>query len=191
MMRLIAAAAALAITLSGCTTHQKAGQMSADDQQTIELIDSLRPKGSFESAREHLSALAATVAEKINEAVPGGKPWRVDTTSDLAQTLHHGAVCDDLAGNIALKPDAAPVVFDPPFSPEEFRIAAEVIRAEAAKVGATEASSLFDESAKREYFVKGNGYTFRILQMKVALLTVSGDCHLLQKVLDLPPGQLP
>ena len=180
---LILAATALTLTVStlpGCATHQKAGQMSDDEQRTAELVDSLRDKGSFESARDDLTALAGSVAEKINRAVPGGKQWRFDTTSEFAKTLQHGAVCDGLPGDVALKPDAAPVVFDPPFGSAEFRIAVDVIREEAAKVGATEESSLFNDSARREYFVSGNGYTFRIMQMKVALLTVSGDCRLLR-----------
>ncbi len=179
---LIVAASALILTAAlpaGCTTHQKAAQMDDDDQRMTELIGSLRDKGSFESARDNLTNLAGSVAERISGVVPGGRAWRFDTTSEFAKTLHQGAVCDDLAGDIALKPDAAPIVFDPPFASADFRIAVGVIREEAAKLGATTESALFDESAKREYFVSGNGYEFRIMQMKIALLTISGDCHLL------------
>lgn len=60
-----------------------------------------------------------------------------------------------------------------------------------AKYGATNQSSLFNESAKRDYDVQGNGYDFNLGQMKIATLIITGDCFLRQKVLDLPPGQLP
>jgi hypothetical protein len=69
--------------------------------------------------------------------------------------------------------------------------AANIVRGEAAKVGATGQSSLFNEPSKREYDVQGNGYEFRILQMDRAILDITGDCHLLQKVIDMPPGQMP
>lgn len=164
---------------------------SDDEQRTTEFIDDLRAKGSFESARETLTSIAGEIAEKINRTVPGGKPWKFDTTSDFAETLRHGSVCDQLTGDIALKPDSDPVEFDPPFSSEGFRIAVDVIRQEAARLGATQESALFDDSAKREYLVSGNGYTVRILQMELALLTVSGGCHLLQRVIDLPPARMP
>ncbi len=155
------------------------------------LVETLRSKGSFESARAELTERAGALAEKISRAVEGGTPWKFDTTSDFARTLRRGSRCDGLPGDIALKPDADPVVFDPPFTADEFRIAVGVVRRAAADLGATEESSLFDESTAREYLVSGNGYRFRILQMTVAVLTVAGDCHLLEKVIDLPPGQLP
>ena len=165
--------------------------MSDDEQRTIDVIDSLRPKGSFEPARIGLTEIAASLAEKISRSIPGGKPWKFNTTSGFAKTLQRGSVCDGLPGGIALKPAADPVVFDPPFSADEFRVAVDVIRGVAAEFCATEESSLFNDDAEREYLFSGSGYTFRILQMKVAVVTVSGDCHLLQRVLDLPPGRLP
>ena len=203
-IRVIAATAAVTITaspLSGCAAYQKARQMSDDpdstppaaqtDQQRIALIDSLRPRGSFEAARAHLTAIAGSVAEQISQAVPGGKPWTFDSTSELATDARNGVPCDnDLSAGTARKPDADPVQFDV-FAPGDFTIAVGVIRREAAALGATEESSLFDDPAKREYVVSGNGYLFRILQINSTWLTVSGDCHLLQKVIDSPPGTLP
>ncbi len=165
--------------------------MSDDRQRRIDLIDSLRARGSFESARDRLTTVAGAIAEGISTAVPGGQPWKFDTTSDFAKTAHHGSVCAELPGNVALKPAANPVEFDPPLTAEGFRIAVDVIRRVAAEHGATEESALFGDSAKREYSVSGNGYRFRILQMDLALLTISADCRLLQKVLDPPPGQMP
>ncbi|MET2797704.1 hypothetical protein ABXU74_01990, partial [Mycobacterium tuberculosis] len=41
------------------------------------------------------------------------------------------------------------------------------------------------------YDVQGNGYEFNLGQIKFATLNITGDCFLLQKVLDLPAGQLP
>jgi hypothetical protein len=83
------------------------------------------------------------------------------------------------------------VVFDLPFTSEGFPTAVGVIRQEATALGASKQSSLFDDPAKREYVISGNGYKFGILQLDSALLTVDGDCHLLQKVIDSPPGALP
>jgi NAD(P)-dependent dehydrogenase (short-subunit alcohol dehydrogenase family) len=69
---------------------------------------------------------------------------------------------------------------------------AERLREEAARYGATEGSSLFDGAHPiDEYSVLGSGYEFQIMQMKFATLRISGECLLLQEVLDLPPGQLP
>ena len=62
---------------------------------------------------------------------------------------------------------------------------------EAAKYGATTESSLFNESAKRDYDVQGNGYEFKLRQINFATFRITGDCFLLQRMLDLPPGQLP
>ncbi|WP_343710228.1 LppA family lipoprotein, partial [Mycobacterium sp.] len=59
------------------------------------------------------------------------------------------------------------------------------------KYGATDESSLFNESAKREFDVQGDGYEFRLIQITTAGLLITGECFLLQKVIDLPPGQLP
>jgi hypothetical protein len=200
--RLILACTAVALTastLSGCATYQKAQQMNdgnsspaqLGDQQTIDLIDSLRPKGSFEAAHDNLTAIARAVAEKINQAVPGGKPWTVNTTSQIVTNARNGLPCgNDLSAGTAGKPEADPVQFDA-FTPSEFKIAVNVIRQEAAKLGATEESSLFDDASKREYFVSGNDYRFNIFQINSAIFSISGDCHLLQKVIDLPPGKLP
>ena len=71
------------------------------------------------------------------------------------------------------------------------RAAQDIVREEAAQYGATDASSLFNEQSKRDYDVQGNGYEFNLGQINVATLTITGDCFLLQTVLDLPPGQLP
>ncbi len=76
-------------------------------------------------------------------------------------------------------------------SAEDFKVVTNIVREEAAKYGATTESSLFNESAKRDYDVQGNGYEFNLGQIKFATLNITGDCFLLQKVLDLPAGQLP
>lgn len=173
-------------------SHPDSGPPPLTDDQKIALIDSLRPKGSFEAARDQLTDIATSIAEQISAAVPAGAHWEVDTTSEFGRDAYaFGLPCDQLAGDIALRPEAKPIVFDPPFTPDGFKTAVEVIRQQAAKHGAATQTSLFNESAKREYDVQGNGYEFRILQMDSAVLTVTGDCHLLQKVIDLPAGRLP
>ncbi|EID12100.1 putative lipoprotein LPPA [Mycobacterium xenopi RIVM700367] len=68
------------------------------------------------------------------------------------------------------------------------------MRQEAAKFGVKPKegeSSLFNDSTKRDYQIEGNEYTFRILQINGAGLMITGQCVLMQKVLDMPPGQLP
>ncbi|WP_396935279.1 LppA family lipoprotein, partial [Mycolicibacterium sp.] len=52
-------------------------------------------------------------------------------------------------------------------------------------------SSLFDDPARRDYEVSGNGYQFNLGQAKVASLNITGDCFLMQRVVDLPPGRVP
>ena len=200
-VRVIVTTAAVALSaspLSGCAAYHKVRQMSEGlndtpstaltDQQRTELIDSLRPSGSFEAARDRLTAIAESAADKISQAT-GGRPWKRDTTSGLAQSSRQGLPCDNgVFAGTALRPSSAPVVFDLPFTSEGFETTVAAIRQEAAALGAREESSLFDDPARREYVVSGNGYTFRFLQLDSALLTVDGDCHLLQKVIDSPPG---
>jgi hypothetical protein len=50
---------------------------------------------------------------------------------------------------------------------------------------------LFNDDAKRDYAVTGNGYEFKLGQIKYATLEITGDCLLLQSVVALPAGQLP
>lgn len=99
--------------------------------------------------------------------------------------------CKELTGDIARRPIADAVIFGTAFSAEDFKVVTNIVREEAAKYGATTESSLFNESAKRDYDVQGNGYEFNLGQIKFATLNITGDCFLLQKVLDLPAGQLP
>lgn len=170
--------------------HSDGGQPPLTDEQKIKLIDSLRAKGSFEAARDRLTNTAQAIADQISTAVPG-RTWKFDTGEYGQDAYNNGSLCDKLDPYIARRPEAKPVVFDPAFSADGFKTAVDIVRREAAKYGATTESSLFNESAKREYDVQGNGYEFRILQMDVAVLTITGECRLYQKVIDLPPGQLP
>jgi hypothetical protein len=65
------------------------------------------------------------------------------------------------------------------------------VRQEAAQYGATDESSLSNEQSRRDYDVQGNGFEFKLGQAKVATLNITGDCFLVQSVVNLPPGQLP
>jgi hypothetical protein len=195
----LAAATMLAIPpLAGCSADLKAPtvtaeQPSTEDQQKIEFIDSLRAQPSFESARDQLTVLTQSVAEKISAAIPGGHPWRFDDpTGELAKSVRDGLSCDPLPArtDIARRPEGQTVLFDR-FSPDDFTIATGVIRAEAATVGATVESSLFNDASKAVSVVEGNGYEFRLMQTKRALFSIRGGCHLVQNVLDSPAGQLP
>ncbi len=160
------------------------------DEQKIHLIDSMRHKGSFEAARERLTTTARIISDRISAAIPG-QTWKFTEDPAGRKADREGLSCKELPGDIARRPIADAVIFGTALSPEDFKTATNIVREEAAKYGATTQSSLFNESAKRDYDVQGNGYEFRLLQIKFATLDITGDCFLLQKVLDLPPGQLP
>ncbi len=124
-------------------------------EQKIQLIDSMRNKGSYEAARERLTATARIIADRVSAAIPG-QTWKFDDDPNIQQSDRNGALCDKLTADIARRPIANSVMFGATFSAEDFKIAANIVREEAAKYGATTESSLFNESAKRDYDVQGN-----------------------------------
>lgn len=160
------------------------------DEQKIQLIDSMRNKGSYEAARERLTATARIIADRVSAAIPG-QTWKFTEDPAGRKADREGLSCKELTGDIARRPIADAVIFGTAFSAEDFKVVTNIVREEAAKYGATTESSLFNESAKRDYDVQGNGYEFNLGQIKFATLNITGDCFLLQKVLDLPAGQLP
>lgn len=171
-------------------SHPDNGPAPLGDQGKIKLIDSLRSKGSFESARDRLTSTAQSIAEQISAAVPG-QSWKFGDGEYATDSYRDGSLCDKLDADIARRPKAKAVDFTAPFTADGFRTAVDIVRQEAAKYGATVQSSLFNESAKRDFDVQGNGYEFRILQIQSAGLDITGDCHLMRNVIDMPPGQLP
>jgi hypothetical protein len=187
--------------LGGCGAYEKARKAAKDlgnpyesqhlsEQQEIQLIDSMRAKGSYEAARERLNNTARVIGERISAAVPG-QTWKFDDDPYGQESARAGLSCEKLTDDIASRPIADAVIFGRTFSANEFKTAADIVREEAAKYGATDQSSLFNEASKREYSVQGNGYEFRLMQIKFAGLDIHGDCFLHQRVLDSPPGQLP
>lgn len=187
---------------SGCGAYEKmrrgyhelnnpdGGPPPLTDQQKIQLIDSMRAKGSFEAARDRLTSTAQSIAEQISAAV-SGQTWQFANDENERDAYNNGSLCDRLDPDIARRPRARTVEFGTTFSADHFTTAANIVRQEATKYGATTETSLFNESAKRDYDVQGNGYEFSLGQITVATLLIKGDCRLLQKVIDLPPGQLP
>lgn len=171
-------------------SHPDNGPAPLGDQDKIKLIDSLRSKGSFEAGRDHLTKTAQSIAEQIAAAVPG-QTWKFDDDPYGKKSREMGSPCEQLTGDIANRPVANSIIFGSPFSADTFDIAVKIVREEAAKYGATNQNSLFNEPAKRDYDVQGNGYEFNIGQIKIASLNVTGDCRLMQNVIDMPPGQLP
>ncbi|BBZ09194.1 hypothetical protein MDOR_33630 [Mycolicibacterium doricum] len=163
---------------------------TVNGDEAVQLIDSMRANGSFEDARERLNNSARVIGERITAAVPG-QTWRFDDDPHGVKAARNGALCEKLHADVARRPRADPVVFGRTFSAEEFATAADIVREEAAQYGATDDSSLFNEQAKRDFDLQGNGYEFNLGQINFATLTITGDCFLLQTVLDLPPGQLP
>lgn len=187
--------------IGGCAVYEKIERMRGEldnpyqskivhGEQEIQLIDSMRAKGSFEAARERLTNTAQVIADRISAAVPG-QTWKFDDDPYGQKGRREGLPCEKLTGDIARRPEADSIKFGRTFSAEEFKTAADIVHQEVAKYGATNQSSLFNESAKRDYTAWGSGYEFKLGQIKFATLEITGDCFLLQKVLDLPPGQLP
>jgi hypothetical protein len=163
---------------------------SLTDEDQIKLIDSMRAKGSYEAARDRLTNTAQSIAEQIVAAVPG-QTWEFDDDPYGQESARAGLPCENLTGDIALRPVTDTIKFGNLFSAEGFKTATDIVRQQATEYGATTESSLFNEATKRDYQVQGNGYEFNLGQIKFATLNIHGDCFLLQKILDLPPGQLP
>ncbi|MCB5339877.1 LppA family lipoprotein [Mycobacterium tuberculosis] len=177
--------------IGGCTMDQSPDtSRRLTGEQKIQLIDSMRHKGSYEAARERLTATAQIIADRVSAAIPG-QTWKFNEDPAGRKADREGLSCKELTGDIARRPIADAVIFGTAFSAEDFKVVTNIVREEAAKYGATTESSLFNESAKRDYDVQGNGYEFNLGQIKFATLNITGDCFLLQKVLDLPAGQLP
>lgn len=163
---------------------------TVEGDEAIALIDSMRAKGSYEAARQRLNDTARTIAQRIAAAVPG-QTWQFSTNPDVREVKSDGLPCEKLTGSVALKPLADLVEFGRLFSSEEFKTAAGIVREEAATFGATGESSLFNDDSRRDIDIRGAGYEFNLRQSKAAILNITGDCFLRQRVIDLPPGQLP
>jgi hypothetical protein len=201
-LRRSAAVAAIVLcvaALGGCTTYDRIKEEIApmddqekfSDERQLKLIAELRGKGSYEDTRVRLTDSARLIAERISAAIPG-QTWNFDDDPNVLGAARGGRPCMDVLGNIAKRPEADPILFGRTFAPDELTTAATILREEAARYGATEGSSLFDGAHPiDEYSVRGSGYEFQIMQMKLAGLRITGECLLLQEVLDLPPGQLP
>lgn len=181
----------LTLMIGGCTMHDdpyKSETVKGD--QATAVIDSMRDKGSYQAARDRINATAQRIAERISAAVPG-QTWQWSDDPHGQEITRLGLSCDQLTGDIALRPLSDTVRFGRTFSPEEIKTAAGIVRQEAAPYGATQESSLFNDQTKRDYAISGNGFEFQLGQIKRATLNITGDCFLLQRTLDLPPGQLP
>lgn len=196
----VVAAAALVLPAGGCGVIERAQTISREletpqwepltDAQKIELIDGMRDKGSYEATRERLTGTARLIADRISAAVPG-QTWKFSDDPYLLESHRNGGLCEKLSADIARRPITDTIVFGSTFSGEGFKTAAGVVADEAADYGADSENSLFNESSKRDYTVQGNGYEFKFGQVNFATLSIEGDCFLLQRVLDSPPGQLP
>lgn len=189
--------AALAVLMSastligGCSvTENPYESKTVEGDEAIALIDSMRAKGSYEAARQRLNATAQTIAQRIVAAVPG-QTWQFSGDRNVQEVKADGLPCEKLTGDIALRPMADTVTFGRLFSAEEFVTATAIVGQEAAPFGATDDSSLFNDPSKREHDIQGNGYEFNLGQITRATFNITGDCFLTQRVIDLPPGQLP
>ncbi|MCT7658885.1 LppA family lipoprotein [Mycobacterium deserti] len=152
---------------------------TAKGDDAVALIDSLRPNGSFDQARQRLNATAKVIGERIAAAIPG-QTWRFTADPNLLRMSSQGVSCDELTGDIARRPKADTVEFGRTFTAEEFPVAAGIVREEAARYGATGESSIFNEQSKRDYEVQGNGFEFNLGQIEFARLHITGGCFLLK-----------
>ena len=150
---------------------------TAEGDEAVQLIDSMRDKCSFEDSRERLNRTARVIGDRIAAAIPG-QTWSFDDDPQGLKAARNGVSCEPLDADIARRPRADPVVFGRTFSAEEFATAADIVREEAAQYGAAGDSSLFNEQSKRDFDVQGNGYEFNLGQINVATLTITGDCFL-------------
>jgi len=179
------------LVLGGCVMFEDSrdsGRLTRDE--AVRLIDSMRDKGSFEEMRERVNASARAIAEQIVAAIPG-QTWEVDDDPEQLEFLRGGTSCEKLTGDIARRPSSDRILFGRNFTPKEYAIALDIVRNEAVKYGVTAESSLFDEGSRHDRALVGNGYEFELMQIERPILIITGDCFLMQRVLDLPPGQLP
>ncbi|BCI52899.1 hypothetical protein NIIDNTM18_21770 [Mycolicibacterium litorale] len=179
------------LLIGGCSLNEnpyESKTVKGDEQ--VQLIDSMRNKGSYEDARQRLTNTARVIADRIVAAVPG-QTWQFTQDPNVQNVNANGLPCEQLTGDIAGRPISDSVDFGRPFAADEFSKAADIVRQEAAQYGATEESCLFNEDSKRDFNIQGNGYEFELMQSKAAILDITGDCFLMQSVLDLPAGQLP
>ncbi len=106
----------------------------------------MRNKGSYEAARERLTATARIIADRVSAAIPG-QTWKFTEDPAGRKADREGLSCKELTGDIARRPIADAVIFGTAFSAEDFKVVTNIVREEAAKYGATTESSLFNESA--------------------------------------------
>ena len=186
-----AALLGISMLIGGCSLTENPYESKVlKGQEAIALIDSMRAKGSFEDARLRLTDTASAIADRIVAAVPG-QTWRFNDDPHGQNIVKAGLPCEQLTGDIAGRPIADAIDFGRLFTAEEFSVAVDIVQAEAANYGATEESSLFNDQNRRDYDVRGGGYEFTLGQSKVATLNITGQCFLMQSVVDLPPGQMP
>ena len=158
--------------------------------EAIVLIDRMRSQGCYEDARERINATATVIAERIVVAV-AGQTWQLSPDPYSQNVKEQGLPCEELTGDIARRPMAHSIQFGRTFSPAEFATANDIVRQEAARYGATDESSLFNEQYKRDVDIRGNGYEFTLGQINVATLNITGGCFLMHSVAELTPGQPP
>jgi hypothetical protein len=156
--------------------------------ELVRVADSLRGKGSFEDAVRRLDAIVARIADKIVARIPG-LMWEFLPDPN---NFHLGLSCrNGLPGDIGQEPESHTPGFNRALTSDEFAAAAAVVREEARTLGATHESSLFNEQQKRDYEVEGGDYRFNLGQIEVLTLEGYGGCHLYQRVLNEPSGQVP
>ena len=181
----------VSLLIGGCSVSENPYEsQTVHGDEAVELIDSMRADGSYEDARRRINDAAATIAERIVGAVPG-QTWQFSPDPNVQQVKSDGLPCDKLTGDIARRPLSDMVEFGRPFTSDEFATASDIVRDEAAEFGADGEDSLFNEQSRRDFHVQGGGFEFDLRQGGSAILTITGDCFLMQSVIDSPAGQVP
>lgn len=101
--------------------------MTVNVDEAVKLIDGMRAIGSYEDARQHLTATAGTIANRITAAIPG-QTWRFNDDPHRQHIIRDGLPCEKLTGDIARRPIADAVDFGRLFTADEFAVAHDVVR---------------------------------------------------------------
>lgn len=89
----------VSVLIGGCSVSENPYEsQTVHGDEAVELIDSMRPDGSYEDARRRINEAAATVAERIVGAVPG-QTWQFSPDPNVQQVKSDGLPCDKLTGD--------------------------------------------------------------------------------------------
>ena len=178
--RIIAAVAALALTVSGasgCSEYQKlrkgvdqlshpdTGPRPLTDEQKIKLIDSMRGKGSFEAARDRLTVAPSRLPSRSPPQCPAKLDIR--RRPQRARLVPKRVLCDDLDPDLAVAPEPEPLS-SVRRSPRIDSLPPLGSSVRKPPNMAPRNRARCSMSRKRDYDVQGDGNEFNLGQVKIA-----------------------